>query len=156
MFGNPALDKVILFLNLGIVLGGLGLTYFSHNMLKPPPIDNASQEQEFHESMKGQKIIDAIMMPKLTINLYSNTTRLRYLDVIAAVEPFSPSQAEKIKANQSLILNEIIEVSSFMRPKELINISGKIILAERIKERVNGQFSNKLIRNIYFPKYVIQ
>jgi flagellar basal body-associated protein FliL len=156
VLGNPLFDKIILFFNFLVVLGSAGLVYYSHNILAPPPITNESENKKFLRDIQSLEAISTINMPKLTINLYSRTTRLRYLDVLASVEPYDEFQAEQIKKNQSLIMNEIIEVASFMTPKELGSVSGKIILAERIKKRINSNFREKLVKKIFFPKYVIQ
>ena len=43
MTGNPKLDKILAGLNVAIIGLSVGLVYYAHNVISPPPTDKAGE-----------------------------------------------------------------------------------------------------------------
>jgi flagellar protein FliL len=148
--------KIIMLLNLVIVLGSAGLVYYSHNIIKRQPTDQEAELAQMLEIASGNIKITPVKMKKLTINLYSRKTRLRYLDLELNILTFIEKQKAFIKNNETIIADAIIEIAGDMTPKDLNSVSGKILLETRIRNHINDLFQKKVIKEIFFSRFVIQ
>lgn len=148
--------KILLVANLVVMLGSAGLVYYSHKMIKRQPTDQDGELQTMLKEATNATQIAPVKLKKLTINLYSMQTRLRYLDIELNVLPFSEIDKEMIKNKEDVIADTLIQIAGNMSPKELNSVSGKILLESRIREQVNQSLNKKLIKEIYFSRFVIQ
>jgi flagellar FliL protein len=153
--GNALVDKIILFANAFITALALGLIFYAHS-LKKPRIDEKAEIMALVKQSKEASRTQTIPLKKLTINLYSRSTRLRFLDVQVNVLPFDESQSPMVTKNEPVIADTIINIAGDMEPDELNSVTGKIILEDRIKKYVNTVLTEPLIKKIYFSRFVIQ
>jgi flagellar basal body-associated protein FliL len=130
--------------------------YFSNNMIKPKAIDADLSLQGLIDQAYDKAKTTPVRLKKLTINLYARKTRLLFLDIELNVLPFSKNKKEFIKANEAMIADAVIEIAGDMSPSELTSISGKILLESRIREFVNQLFRDKIIKKIYFSRFVVE
>lgn len=152
-----SLQKILLIANLVVVLAGAGLVYYSHNMIKPEPTNQAAEADALKENAKEQAQVQAVPMKKFVVNLHSRGTRLRYLDVEMNILPFHNDQKELIKASEYIIKDVLIEVASHLAPDDLDTLSGKILLENKIKKQVNAKLGETpVIKQIYFSGFVVQ
>ena len=100
--------------------------------------------------------ITPVKFPELLINLYSRQTRLRFLQVQMNLEVFEEKDKDKVNTYKAFITDSLIDITSNLTPAELNSVTGRILLETRIKNRVNEQLDHKLIKKIYFSKFIIQ
>ena len=150
-------QKILIILNLVIVLAGAGLVYYSHNMLKPAPTDQAAETEALKNEAIATSQIQPVPIKKFVVNLHSGGSRLRYLDIEMNILPFQEEQKEIIKANEHIIKDVVIEIASHMEPNDLDSVTGKILLENRIKKQVNAKLgSSPVVKQIYFSGFVVQ
>lgn len=156
MTGNPTLDKVIIGLNGAIVLAATALVVYSHTILSPPATDPGDEMDGLIRSSVNLSQITPVLFPKMTINLYSRQTRLRFLDLQMGIEVFEEADKESIKTHKSFIADSLINIAGNMKPAELNSVTGRILLETRVKNRVNDKIGKKAVKKIYFSKFIIQ
>lgn len=149
-------QKILVIVNLVVVLAGVGLVYYSHQVIKPEPTNQAAEEASLKSSAMEQSQIQAVPMKKFVVNLYSRGTRLRYLDVEMNILPFHNDQKELIKASEYIFKDVLIEIASQLAPEELDTLSGKILLENKIKKQVNAKLGQPVVKQIYFSGFVVQ
>lgn len=150
-------QKILIILNLVIVLAGAGLVFYSHNLLKPEPIDQSAEAQALKDQAVSSSQIQPVPIKKFVVNLHSRGTRLRYLDIEMNVLPFSEDQKELIKTNEHVFKDVVIEIASQLEPDDLDSVTGKILLENKIKKQVNAKLGDSpVIKQIYFSGFVVQ
>lgn len=150
-------QKILIIVNLVIVLAGAGLVFYSHNLIKPEPTDQAKEAQALKDQAVSATQIQPVPIKKFVVNLHSRGTRLRYLDLEMNVLPFSEDQKEIIKANEHIFKDAVIEIASKLEPEDLDSVTGKILLENRIKKQVNAKLgSSPVVKQIYFSGFVVQ
>lgn len=116
--------------------------------------------QEEFEKMKREnaKVVVAktIKLKKMIINLRSKRNRLRFLEIVIHLVPFKKHQSPLIEQQRPLIRDAIIDIAGRMEPQELNTLAGKIILENRVKERINKKFDKPHIRELFFSRFVVQ
>jgi flagellar FliL protein len=148
--------KILLIVNLIVMLGSAGLVYYSHNMIKRKPTDQNAELQSMLTDVSNFGKITPVKLKKLTINLYSRQTRLRFLDVELNILPFSEGDKKVIKDKENIITDSVIRIAGNMTPNELNSVSGKILLESRIRNDVNQLLGKNVIKEIFFSRFVIQ
>src|SRR6476659_7845291 len=94
------IQKILVLVNLVVVLAGAGLVYYSHNMIKPEPTNQAAEVENLKAGAMEQAQVQAVPIKKFVVNLHSRSSRLRYLDVEMNILPFHNDQKELIKASE--------------------------------------------------------
>ena len=151
------LQKILILTNLVVVLAGAGLVYYSHNMIKPPPIDQAAEAEALKTNAVASSQIQPQPIKKFVVNLYSKSSRLRYLDIEMNVLTFTEEQKTIVKANEHLFKDTVIELGSHLNPEDLESVSGKMLLENRIKKQVNSKLGDQpVIKQIYFSGFIVQ
>ncbi len=155
------LQKILIITNLVVVLAGAGLVYYSHNIIKPAPTDQVAEVENLKAGAMEQAQVQAVPMKKFVVNLFSKSSRLRYLDVEMNILPFHNDQKELIKANEYLFKDILIEIGSQLQPDDLDTLSGKILLENKIKKQVNAKFlllgsGQPVVKQIFFSGFVVQ
>ncbi len=139
-----------------VALLSVGLVAYSHLMIKPEPISDREEFQKLKRTAAESVQVRAVTFKKLTVNLYSRKTRLRYLDVEMNLLPFKESYREIFITHQPMISDIVIDVAGNMSPEELNSLAGRMVFESRIKEAVKTVFGASLIQDIFFTKFVIQ
>jgi flagellar FliL protein len=151
------LQKILILTNLVVVLAGAGLVYYSHNMIKPPPIDQAAEAEALKTNAVASSQIQPQPIKKFVVNLYSKSSRLRYLDIEMNVLTFTEEQKTIVKANEHLFKDTVIELGSHLNPEDLESVTGKMLLENRIKKQVNSKLGDQpVIKQIYFSGFIVQ
>lgn len=151
------LQKILIILNLVVVLAGAGLVFYSHKMIKPEPTNQDVETQKLKDEAIAQTQVQAVPMKKFVVNLHSRNTRLRYLDIEMNILTFTDEQKEIVKANEHIFKDVVVEIASHLDPDELDSVTGKILLENKIKKRVNEKLGEPpVIKQIYFSGFVVQ
>ena len=156
MTGNKLIDNIILGLSALVCAGALGIFVYTEILYQKPRINNEVEKEKMMEEGKKQVFPSPFKLKKMIINLPSHTKRLRFLDLEAHLVPFKPEYHDILESSRPPIRDAVIDIASKMEPDELNSISGKILLENRIKKRINQILSKKVIKDIYFSKFVIQ
>jgi flagellar FliL protein len=151
------LQKILLILNLVVMLAGTGLVFYSHNMIRPAPTDQAAEAEKLKNEAIAQTQVLAVPMKKFVVNLHSQSSRLRYLDIEMNVLTFNDEQKAIVKANEHLFKDGVIEIASHLDPDDLDSVTGKILLENKIKKKLNEKLGGTpVIKQIYFSGFVVQ
>lgn len=156
MTGNPGLDKILMGLNALVVGGAAALVIYAHTMLKPAATD---QTKEFTDMVRDSMVEfkkQAVSFDEMVVNLYSRERRLRFLNLKMDIEVFEDGQQETINTMKPIIVDSLIDITGNMRPDELNSVTGKILLEARVKNKVNAIAGKKIVKRIYFSKFIIQ
>ncbi len=156
MTGNSSLDKIIIGINVLVVGAAVALVAYSHTMLKKPMIDEASEFGEAIENSISEFQKPSVSLEEITVNLYSRERRLRFLNTKMNIELFHDKDRDFVKSLKTKIYDSLIDIAGNMQPSELNSITGRILLENRIKKRVNSLGKRSLIKKIYFSKFIIQ
>lgn len=149
-------QKVLILLNLVIVLAGAGLVFYSHNMLKPEPTDQAAETEAMKKDALETSQLEPVPIKKFVVNLHSRGSRLRYLDLEMNILTFHADQKEIIKSNEHVFKDVVIEIASHLEPDDLDTVTGKILLENKIKKQVNEKLGLPVVKQIYFSGFVVQ
>lgn len=150
-------QKILIILNLVIALAAAGLVYYSHNMLKPEPTNQALEAEALKKDAMASSQIQPVPLKKIVVNLHSGGTRLRYLDVEMNILPFHEDQKAVIKANEHVFKDALIEIASHLGPDDLNSVTGKILLENKLKKQVNPKLGDTpVVKQIYFSGFVVQ
>lgn len=151
------LQKILIIVNLAVVLAGAGLVFYSHNVIKPEETNQAAETQKLKDQAIAQTQVQAVPIKKFVVNLHSRNTRLRYLDIEMNVLTFTEEQKEIVKASEYIFKDVVVEIASHLEPDELDSVTGKILLENKIKKRVNEKLGEPpVIKQIYFSGFVVQ
>lgn len=134
----------------------VGIIIYTEVIYQHPLPDN---EQEFKELKKDRTSVntaEGLKLDRLTINIRSPRTRLRYLDITLNLIPFRIDQIGILEDKKPIINDTIIDIAGQMSPNNLNSVAGKILLEERIKTRINKRLHQKIIKEIYFSHFVVQ
>lgn len=156
MTGNPGIDKILMGLNAIIVGGAAALVFYSHNMIKPPITD---KNKEFTGMVRDAMVEfkkQPVVFKEMVVNLYSRERRLRFLNLTMNLDVFEEGQQERVDNMKPLIVDALIDITGNMRPDELNSVTGKITLEARLKNKINSIVNEKLVKKIYFSKFIIQ
>jgi flagellar basal body-associated protein FliL len=145
--------KIVAIVNLLIVLGVIGIFF---TFRPAPKFDPERAKEEFNqENIKRSQAIP-LALPKMTINLASGQSKLHYLDTTIELLPLKNSLTETLKANDALIKSAIIETVGQMTFDQISNVSGKILLADQLKEVINLRLGIDGVQKILFTRFVVQ
>lgn len=150
-------QKILIIVNLVVVLVGAGLVYYSHNIVKPEPTDQAAEAEAMKNDAIATTQIQPVPIKKFVVNLHSRSSRLRYLDLEMNILTFHEDQKQLIKANEHIFKDVVIEIASQLEPDDLDSVTGKILLENKIKKQVNAKFGDPpVVKQIFFSGFVVQ
>lgn len=156
MTGNPGIDKIIMGLNAIVVGGAAALVFYSHNMITSPTTD---ENKEFTGMVRDAMVEfkkQPVVFKEMVVNLYSRERRLRFLNLTMNLDVFEEGQQQRVDTMKPLIVDALIDITGNMRPDELNSVTGKILLEARLKNKINTIVNEKLVKKIYFSKFIIQ
>jgi flagellar FliL protein len=158
--GSPKLNKILAIVCFVATISAAGIFLYS-TLIYEKPLPNEKDEKEalFYFAKKEVEV-ETYKMKNLKINLVhsrnSSSRRLRFISVEPHLLPFKKEHKPVYEENIALITDTIIAITSAMSPNELNTISGKILLKSRIKKKINSKFSKPIIKEIYFPNYIVK
>lgn len=154
------LQKILIILNIAVVLIGAGVVFYSHNMIKPEPTNQAAESEKLKADAVAQTQLQPVPIKKFVVNLHSRESRLRYLDIEMNVLTFREDQKEIVKAHEHIFKDTVIEIASKLAPEDLDTVTGKILLENKIKKQVNDKLTKlagqPVVKQIYFSGFVVQ
>lgn len=150
------MQKILIITNLVVVVLGAGLVYYSHNMLKPEPTNQAAEEAALKRDASEKTKLEPVAIKKFVVNLHSSPSRLRYLDLEMNVLTFHADQKEVVKNAEHLIKDVVIQIAAKMEPSDLDSMTGKMTFESRVKKMVNERLGQPVVKQIYFSTFVIQ
>lgn len=157
MTGKPLFDKILLLMNGVVVLAAAGLIAYSHLGIKREPTNQAQEAGKLLQEAKDLTFIKPYSMKSFTVNLFSRTNKLRFLEVEMNIVPFESSQLSQLKNAETMIKDSLIQIAAEMEPDDVGSVTGKILLENRLKKAVNDRMGGQpLIKQILFSKFVIQ
>ncbi len=156
MKGVAKIDVLIVSAFSVATLAITGFFYYTIYMAPKPLPKEKENLEKLSDITKPKELIKGIPVKRILVNLPSNTSRLRFLELEISLFPFRENQKIKIKKTLPILKDTIINVVSKMEPDELNSISGKILLEERIKKRFHQSVSEQLISKIFYTKFVVQ
>lgn len=156
MTGNKSFDTILTALLLVATLGALGTFIYTEKIFVKPLPDNAVEEQNLKDEVKESSFVESFELGKQIINLKGRTKRLRFLEVECHFRPFKDTYIELLEKNKPFINDSVIDVVGSFTPNELNSVSGKILLEERLKNRLNEFFNKPIVKEIYFSRFVVQ
>ena len=156
MTGKKMIDLIILGLSLLATLAALGVVLYTTKMFKRPLPNSELEKAKLLASGKTFKPIKSYKMKRVIINLPSRSKKLRFLEVITEIIPFKSDQVAEIEKNKHIVRDTFLDIAGEMKPDELNSLTGKILLENRIKRRLNQAIGTKVVQELYFTKFVIQ
>lgn len=134
----------------------LGVTVFRNVIYqKPIPSDAIEFASLKEDSMKYSKI-EAYKLPPITVNLKSNTSKLRFLDFEVFLVPYEADDVDRLDDYKPQIADTIIDATIYMDPDELNTPLGKMTLNHRIQKRVNKLMRKEVVRDVIYNKFIVQ
>jgi flagellar FliL protein len=156
MTGNSKFDKIILGLNAVVVIAAASLIWYSHNILSSPPTNSQKQFSDLIDSSVSDFKRSPVTFKEIVVNLYSRQRRLRFLNLTMNIEVYDNGQEELVKTYEPFINDRLIDIAGNMKPEDVNSVTGRILLESRIKKNFNEAVGSKVIKKIYFSKFIVQ
>lgn len=156
MTGNKSIDRIILILTLLTTIGTAGVFFYTEMIYKRPVPKNEEELAKLKDETKNINVPQSFKLDDIIVNLPSNTSRLRFLNVGINIVVFEDKDITTLEESKNAILDIIIEIASNMEPDELNSISGKLIFESRIKNKVNQVLKKSIVKELFYTKFVVQ
>ena len=149
------LNEILALVSALLVVSAIGLGWFATNKVKReevlPHEGVTSLEKEAQERIKAL----FVSYKKIQTNILTDGDRLRHIEVELSLEPMNPNVVEQLKLMETFVSNELISIVSEMSYDELISISSKIVISEKIKNRINEEAKQEIVKRILFPTFTV-
>ena len=156
MTGNKTFDTILLSMASAATAAALGVFVYSEMLYQRPLPSDEIEKKALVKDSQSATTPENFKVDKMIINLNSQTSRLRFLDVQMYFVPYRSEYNETFKSQISYVKDAIIDIASNMQPDELNTVAGKVLLEERIRRRLNDFFGKSLIKEILFSRFVVQ
>ncbi|MFG1483784.1 flagellar basal body-associated FliL family protein [Halobacteriovorax sp. HFRX-2_2] len=156
MTGRKLLDQIIIALLLLTTLATVGVFVYTNIIYKKELPNSATEMQALKDDFKQINFPTTYVLDKITVNLDSATRRLRFLDVQINLVLFSEEDSQLLDPIRPQIYDIIIDVAASIEPDELNSLSGKLIFEGRIKKRINYLAKKKVVKEVFYSKFVVQ
>jgi flagellar FliL protein len=155
------MQKILILINLVVALACAGVVFYSHNMIKPAPTDQKAETEAIKTDAMNEMQLQPVPIKKFIVNLESRPSRLRYLDLEMNILTFHEEEKELIKSNEHIFKDIVIEIASHLAPEDLDTMTGKILLENKIKKKVNAKLitlnsGQPVVKQIFFSGFVVQ
>ncbi len=160
MTGKKLIDTILIGLSLLTTLAIAGLFYYTEKMYKKPPIDEAKEKEALMNQTNEKAAPELFKMESMVFSLTpkdpTKILRMRYLEIEVHFVVFEASDKELLKEKLPIAQDSIIEIASKMLPEDLASLSGKILLENRIKTKINEKIGKPTVKSIFFSRYIVQ
>tara|TARA_Y100001970_G_C14186169_1_gene832732 strand:+ start:1084 stop:1554 length:471 start_codon:yes stop_codon:yes gene_type:complete len=156
MTGKKMIDLILLGLSLLATLAALGVIVYKEIIFKRPLPNSEIEKAKLLASGQTFKPINSYKMKRVIVNLPSRSKKLRFLEITTEIVPFNDDQVAEIEKNKHIVRDAFLDIAGEMSPEELNSLTGKILLENRIKTRLNKEMGTKIIQELYFTKFVVQ
>lgn len=149
------LNEILALVSALLVVGAIGLGWFATHKIKRaevlPDDGIVSLQKEAQERLKAL----FVTYKKIQTNILTDGDRLRHIEIELSLEPMNPRVVEQLKSMETFVDNEVISIVSEMSYDELISISSKIVISEKIKNRINEEAKVEIVKRILFPTFTV-
>jgi flagellar FliL protein len=149
------INKILLFISLGVTALTLGMIIYSNSYEKPAPSDSVETEKLVNVKDK-EKSTNSFQVKKIVINIPSRPGRLKFFETSINFVPYLDSDVKILEDHEFILRDTIIEIARVIPEEELNTVTGKILLEEKLLTSINRIFKRNLIKEIYFSSFVIQ
>lgn len=160
MTGKKMFDMILTGLSLLTTIAVIGLFYYTEKMYVKPPINEEEEKARLLKENHSKTMPVLFKVDKMTVSLSPNEAklnqRMHWLEIEASFALFKEDDQGVMKAYLPIVQDRIISVTSKMGPDEINTVSGKVVLEERLKNEINKSLNKKIVRSIYFSKFVVQ
>ena len=156
MTGNPGLDKIILAINGLIVAAAAGLVFYAHTQINPLKTNESLEFGNLIEGSVNEYQKPPVAMDEIVVNLYSREARLRFLNTKMNIVLLQEKDRNYVTNLKVIINDSLIDIAGNMKPDELNSVTGRLLLENRIKKRVNKFAKRNVIKKILFSKFIVQ
>jgi len=156
MTGNKTIDTALVGLLTLASLATLGVFIYTEMVFKKPLPEDKVELKELKKDTETAVAPEIFKLDKLIINLNSQGSRLRFLEVEIHLVPFKSNALETFDSKKAFVIDAIIDIASNMAPEELNTVAGKVLFEERIRRRLNDFFGKPLVKEIFFSRFVVQ
>lgn len=154
------LDMILLALSLVTTIAVIGLFYYTEKMYVKPPINEEEEKTKLLKESAAKTLPVLYKIDKMLISLSPTKDnfqlRMHWLEVEMSLSLFKEDDQSFVKAYQPVVLDRIINTTSKMGAEEINTVTGKLVLEERLKNEINKALDKKIVRNIFFNKFVVQ
>ena len=150
------IQKFIILSSLMVCLGVASLFIYTDVIYRRPLLSDKGEWEKESKEMAQSVDFKAFKLGKITTNLYSTKTRLRYINMEAHIQPFEEKQMAELEQRKTLIYDTILQVTGENKPEELSSLVGKILFENEIKRKINSKVPRPLVQRIFFSAFVIQ
>ena len=148
--------KFLLAIPLAISLAAMGIFIYTDYIYQRPTFSDSKEFSLFGQQAQKLLYFKTLKLDKMTTNLYSTRTRLRYISLEAYLRPFEERQLSKLQRAKPLIYDIILETAGQSEPQKLNTLAGKILFENEIRERINANLTMPLIKRIFFSTFIVQ
>lgn len=154
------LTALLLVVNLGVVGGGLYLTFASTLGYVPPQVREEELREirklasEAQEATPEEPLI--YTMEKITVNLQGEPKRMVRIEV--NVELLNPIGFAEIMENdrRAKVRDAVSELLGHQTFTDIESIQGKLFLKDRIATNLNSILDQGIVKAVYFSEFVVQ
>ena len=151
-----SIQKIIIILSLTVCLSVSFFFIYTNVFYRRPLLSDKAEWEKQSKEMAALVNFRALKLDRITTNLYSKKTRLRYINLEAHLEPFQQKYIAELEKKKNLIYDVILEVAGKNEPEELSSLVGKILFENEIRHKINSKMSKPLVQRIFFSAFVIQ
>lgn len=150
-------ELIVIVVSMLLLIAGVTLSYFAFFKIQPIHVNDLAEKQKFEQEEKAKNsTVTFYTMPKIQTNIENNSSRLLQAEMTLALEPEQGISIDSIKKYESLIMDLVINTVAQTTMDQLDNVSGKIILAEKIKIGTNEIMQQKAIKRVLFSTFSVQ
>ncbi len=156
MTGKKFIDLIIIGSLVLITATAAGIYGYTEFIYQRPLVDESAEKLSLNQNLKNSLPKDGLKIDKIAVNIKSESSRLRFLELSLHIIPFALRHKEILEKATPLIYDRIGQVAAKMTPEDLNSISGKILFEDRLKRKLNEDFDQQIVREIYFTSFVVQ
>jgi|GEM_PF-430491 len=155
--GKKGLDFLLIGLSTLTSLAALGFFLYTQILYERPPTDTKKSREALEAQMLSSSHFEMFKIEKIIANLPSSSASLRFCEVVPYLVVFEKETLALLEKNIPVIRDFFLEEIGRFSPEELNTVSGKLLMQNRVKERVNSLVNNTSgIKEIIFETFVIQ
>ncbi len=156
MTGKKLVDLIIAGILTLVGAATAGVFVYTEFVYKRPLVDESAEQKALTQNLKNSIPREGLKIDKMAVNIKSESSRLRFLELSMQIIPFTVKQKEILEKATPLVYDRIGQVAGKMTPEDLNSISGKILFEDRLKRKLNEDLGDQIVREIYFTGFVVQ
>lgn len=156
MLGNVILDRIFVGICLLISISVSGFFIYTEMMYKKKLPEEKVEAQALKDDSKKVIVPKGHTIKKVVVNLPTEGSRLRFLNLAILFIPFSEAQIPYLEKNNDALMDIILHTATEISAQDLNSITGKILLEDRLKKNIHKKLGDELVKEIFFTNYVVQ